>query len=247
MGLFDWFKKEKTIPVDLTWLRADMHSHLVPGIDDGAATIEASLDLVRGFVALGYQKLVTTPHILWELYQNTPETIGAGLKILQKAIAAEGLPIEVEAAAEYFVDDHFAEEVASPLPLLSFGNRLVLVEASSMAFHRDFKQVLFDLQLRDYTPVIAHPERYISLKKNPDFFDDLRYNGCLFQLNLMSLAGHYGLQSRELAERFIQKGFYDFVGSDLHHAQHFPVIERAAASPLLAQLRDSGRIRNHLL
>jgi protein-tyrosine phosphatase len=224
-----------------------MHSHIIPGIDDGAQDLEAALDLVRGFVRLGYRKLITTPHILWELYKNTPETIGSGLAILKAAIAKEGLPIEVHAAAEYFVDEHFAGLVADPKPLLTLSGDFVLVEASSMSFHADFKQIVFDLQLRGHTPVIAHPERYISLKKNPFFFDDLRYNGCLFQLNLMSLAGHYGVLSKELAEHFIRKGFYDLVGTDLHHAQHFPVIERAAASPLLAQLRDSGVLRNHEL
>jgi protein-tyrosine phosphatase len=245
MKLFNWFKKEKPVgAVSLEWLGCDMHSHLVPGVDDGAQDLDTALDLVRGFVRLGYKKLITTPHILWELYQNTPDTIGAGMNVLREAVHAEGLPIELHAAAEYFVDDHFAGEVAGTAPLLTLNKDLVLVEASAMAFHGDFKQIIFDLQLKGYTPVIAHPERYILLKKDPSFFDDLRYNGCLFQLNLMSLVGHYGVLSKDLAELFIKKGFYDFVGTDLHHAQHFPVIERAAASPLLLQLRDSGCLRN---
>ncbi|RYZ23462.1 MAG: hypothetical protein EOO16_04775 [Chitinophagaceae bacterium] len=246
MFLSRFFSKKKPASsrADLSWLGTDMHSHLVPGIDDGAADLEASLSLVRGFRRLGYKKLITTPHILWDLYQNTPAIIGAGLEALRAAVAAEGIDIELQAAAEYFVDEHFAQEVAAPEPLLSLDGNLVLVEASSMSFHAEFKQIVFDLQLRGYTPVIAHPERYISLKKDPTYFDDLRYNGCLFQLNLMSLAGHYGELSKELAARFIRNGFYDLVGTDLHHAQHFPVIERAAASPLLADLRASGRLRN---
>ncbi|TCZ73140.1 tyrosine-protein phosphatase [Flaviaesturariibacter aridisoli] len=244
--MFFW-KKRKPAAADLSWLVADMHSHLVPGIDDGAPDVETSLVLIEGLQRLGYRKLYTTPHILSDMYPNTPETIGAGLATLQSALREAGNDVPLSAAAEYFVDAHFAAMVKEQQPLLRLRDNLILVEASTFSAPLEFKEVLFELQLQNYQPIIAHPERYTYLKQDPGYLDDLRYNGCFFQLNLMSLAGHYGALSKELAENLIRKGFYDFVGTDIHHVQHLPVLERAAASPLLQKLRDSGRLQNDRL
>ncbi|RYY96176.1 MAG: hypothetical protein EOO11_14155, partial [Chitinophagaceae bacterium] len=213
-----FWKKRKPAAADLGWLGADMHSHLIPGIDDGAPDLEASLALIRGLRGLGYSKLYTTPHILWGMYDNTPETILGGLATVRQALKDEGIDLELGAAAEYFVDEHFAAEVAAKKPLLTLPGNHILVEASTYSAPFDFKEVLFELQLQNYTPVIAHPERYVYLKKDPSYLDDLRYNGCSFQLNLMALIGHYGTLSRELAEHLLRNDFYDFVGTDLHHA-----------------------------
>ena len=105
------FRKKHTKSVDLSWLGTDMHSHLIPGIDDGSPDLETSLKLIRGFVELGYRKIITTPHILWEIYPNTPEKITKGLEELRAAVEREQIPIELHAAAEYFIDDHFAEQL----------------------------------------------------------------------------------------------------------------------------------------
>ncbi|GAB4093976.1 tyrosine-protein phosphatase [Flaviaesturariibacter terrae] len=244
--MFFW-KKRKAPRVDLSWLKADMHSHLVPGIDDGAPDPETSLELIRGLLEMGYQKLYTTPHILSDMYPNTPETIGSALGTLRTALKEAGMDVPIEAAAEYFVDGHFADLVKEQKPLLTLPGNLILVEASTFSAPLEFKSVLFDLQLQNYTPVIAHPERYIYLKQDPGYLDDLRYNGCYFQLNLMSLVGHYGVLSKELAENMIRKGFYDFVGTDIHHVQHLPALAKAAASPLLEKLKDSGSLQNDKL
>ncbi|RYY40095.1 MAG: hypothetical protein EOO08_07090 [Chitinophagaceae bacterium] len=244
--MFFW-KKSKPARADLSWLVSDMHSHLVPGIDDGAPDTDASIELIRGLRALGYQKFFTTPHILSDMYPNTPETIGAGLDRLKAALTESGDEVEISAAAEYFVDAQFAEMVKEQVPLLTLPGKLILVEASTFSAPMEFKEVLFDLQLQNFTPVVAHPERYVYLKQDPSYLDDLRYNGCLFQLNLMALSGHYGVLSKELAERMINKGFYDFVGTDIHHPQHLPVLEKAAASPLLEKLKDSGSLLNATL
>ncbi|RYY88636.1 MAG: hypothetical protein EOO15_08390 [Chitinophagaceae bacterium] len=241
--MFFW-KKRKPARADLSWLVTDMHSHLAPGIDDGAPDTDASLHLIKGLQELGYQKFYTTPHILWGMYSNTPDTIGTALNTLHGALKADGHDVSIEAAAEYFVDEHFAAVVKAQEPLLTLPGNLILVEASTYSAPMEFKEVLFELQLQNYTPVIAHPERYIYLKQDPTYLDDLRYNGCFFQLNLMSLVGHYGVLSKELAERLINKGFYDFVGTDIHHPQHLPVLGKAAGSPLLEKLKDSGRLQN---
>src|ERR1051325_3035650 len=111
MFFFGKKKKESTSSLDLGWLGADMHSHLIPGIDDGAPNLSVSLDLIRGLQNLGYKKLITTPHILWEIYPNTPDKINRGLATLQNALQEAGIVIELQAAAEYFIDEHFEQNL----------------------------------------------------------------------------------------------------------------------------------------
>jgi protein-tyrosine phosphatase len=242
-----FFNKKPASHSDLAWLGADMHSHLIPGIDDGAPDLAASLELVKGFAALGYQKVITTPHILWELYPNTPEIITHGLGELRAAIVDEGIDIEIGAAAEYFIDEHFAADLQQKKPLLTLADNLVLVEISTVTAPFDFKEILFEMQLQNYVPVIAHPERYIYLKDNKSIFSDLKDSGCLLQCNLLSLTGHYGTSVQNLAEYLVKEELYDFVGSDLHHARHLEMIPRAASSPLLARLKASGQLKNGTL
>jgi protein-tyrosine phosphatase len=237
------FKKESS-ESSLSWLVADMHSHLVPGIDDGSPDLETSIELVKGFQQLGFKKIVTSPHILWEMYPNTPETIHTGLATLRAEIEKLGMEVEVRACAEYFIDEHFVEELQQKKPLLAIKDNMVLVEISTVTAPFDFKEVLFEMQMQNYQPVIAHPERYIYLRNNKSIFRDLKDAGCLLQLNLLSLIGHYGVSVQELAEYLIKEELYDFVGTDLHHAKHLPLLQKAAGASHLLRLRDSGRIRN---
>ncbi|MDB5251276.1 MAG: hypothetical protein JWP27_445 [Flaviaesturariibacter sp.] len=241
-------KKEAIIePADLSWLGTDMHSHLIPGIDDGSPDMATSIELVRGFQALGYRKVITTPHILWEMYPNTPDIIRTGVAALRAEMAAQGIQMEIGAAAEYFIDEHFVEELAQKRPLLTLKDNLVLVEISTVTAPFDFKEVLFELQLQDYVPVIAHPERYIYLKDNKAIFTELKDSGCLLQLNMGSLLGHYGASVQGLAEYLVREELYDFVGSDLHHSRHLDLMSRAAGLPLLARLKASGQLKNATL
>lgn len=240
-----FFKKSKAeTPLDLGPLVTDMHSHLVPGIDDGSPDLATSVELIRGFAELGYKKLITTPHILWEIYPNTAAGIRNGLQEVQAAVQAAGIDIELQAAAEYFIDDHFSEMLQQKEPLLTLSGNLVLVEFSMVTAPMDLKDVLFELQLQNYQPVIAHPERYTYLWRKKEFFQALRDNGCLLQLNLLSLTGYYGGAVQELAEYLAKSDLYDLAGSDLHNARHLQGIRRLGSNTIFRKLLDSGRLRN---
>lgn len=239
-------KKKRTALPDLGWLQTDMHSHLVPAIDDGSQDLETSIHLIQGMQELGYRKLITTPHILWDMYPNTPEIISAGISELRKEAAIQTPGIELHAAAEYFIDSHFQQLLQTRTPLLPLKNNLVLVEFSMVTESFDLMDMLFEMQLQNYQPVIAHPERYLYLKRKTDFFDELKNAGCYFQLNLLSLSGHYGSSVLELADFLVRKDYYDYVGTDLHHARHLEGLKKIQ-SPLLQRLKDSGVIKNHLL
>jgi tyrosine-protein phosphatase YwqE len=224
-----------------------MHSHLLPGIDDGSPDIETSLQLIRGMSELGFSKLITTPHIMWDMYKNTREIILNKLEELRAAVKAEGLAVEINAAAEYFLDDHVAGLLRNNEPLLAVSGKMVLVEFSLAQPSMSLKDILFEMQMQGYQPIIAHPERYIYLERNKDFYEELKDIGCLFQLNTLSLSNHYGKSVHELAQYLIKKGYYDLVGTDLHNFRHLDALSNPALAQGLQKLLESGKIINSQL
>ena len=239
-------RKKSSEPSNMGWLHADMHSHLIPGIDDGSPDMATSLQLIKGFQALGYKKIITTPHILWQIYPNTSEKILAGHAELKKVLTENGIDIEIHAAAEYFIDDYFVDLLEKKTPLLKISGNMVLVEISMVTLPMDVQDIIFEMQLQDYQPVIAHPERYVYLNRNKEFFGKLRDAGCLFQVNLLSLTGHYGSQVKELAEYLLKNEFYNLAGTDLHNKGHLEALQKLNPS-IVRKLQDYGRLQNSLL
>lgn len=237
-------KNSKTV-ADFSGLSVDMHSHLIPGIDDGAPDMATSLMLIRGLIDLGYKKIITTPHIYSDLYPNTPETIGTGFKAVTAELERQKIAVEFHAAAEYLMDDHFARALDANETLLTVKDNLVLVELSFVVPSINLKELLFKLQLNGYQPILAHPERYLYFGANKGWYDQLRDAGCLFQLNLLSLAGYYGKGPQELAEFLIKKKYVDILGTDLHHDRHLETLKNSSQIfNMVGKLLDSGLIRN---
>lgn len=241
-----FFWKKKIDPVDLSWLGTDIHSHLIPGIDDGAQEMAASIELIKELKQLGYKKIITTPHILWEMYPNTPEIIEEGLSALKTELAAQQIDMEIHAAAEYFIDEHFQNQLTAKIPFLTLKDNLVLVEFSMITAPLDLQDILFEMQLQQYQPIIAHPERYIYLRNRKEFFDELKNAGAQFQLNLLSITGHYGKPIQELAAYLLEKGMYDYAGTDLHGIKHIEKLKILSSFPLYNRLKELD-LKNHLL
>ena len=201
-----------------------MHSHLLPGLDDGAETLAHSLDLLRELQALGFTKLVMTPHVMGDFYKNTPEGIRAALATLRTAAAEEGLAnVVLECAAEYYLDEWLGRKLADGTELLTFGGerRYLLLETSYLNEPLNLNGTIFDLQAAGYQPVLAHPERYVYLYNRFSELERLRQeHGVLLQLNLNSLAGYYSPAARHVAEKLIDAKMVDFVGTDTHHLRH---------------------------
>ena len=223
-----------------------MHSHLLPGIDDGSPSPEVSLQLISGLAGLGYKKLITTPHVMWDIYRNTQEIIQAAYKTLTAAVKQEGIGIELHAAAEYYLDEHFVQMLDNNTPLLTLKDNLVLIEFSFISSPFDLKEILFKLQIKGYQPVLAHPERYVYLNSNRGFYDELKDAGCLFQVNLLSLTNHYGKGVTELAQYLIKKNYVSLLGTDLHHERHLDALQNASQAMMatVQRLLDSGNIIN---
>ena len=220
--MFNFLNKSKTLKRDTSIgsiLKTDMHSHLLPGIDDGAPDINTSLNLIKGLVNLGYTRLITTPHIMNDMYPNTPERIKSKLEEVKQSVAQAGIEVEIEAAAEYYIDEFFEEYIRSEELLCVQGKKL-LVEQSMMQEYPRFKDVIYELRLRGYTPIIAHPERYVYYYDKRHEFQWLRDAGCLLQVNILSLQGYYGKLERKLAENLFKEQMVDLLGTDCHHERH---------------------------
>lgn len=244
--MFSIFNKKKRARLDLSGLVADMHSHLLPGIDDGSPDTETSLQLITGLQELGYRKFITTPHILWDMYKNDANTIGAAYQELQQASQQQNnTAVPIKAAAEYFLDEHFDELLENNVPLLTLHKNWVLVEFSFVTTPLNFKDKLFNMQMKGYQPVLAHPERYLYFMSDRKWYDELKDAGCLFQLNILSLTGYYGKASLQLAQYLIGKRYINLLGTDCHHFRHLNTLRNAhnIMEPV-SSLLDSGQLLN---
>ncbi len=224
-----------------------MHSHLIPGIDDGSPDVATSIELIKGINNLGYKKIITTPHVMWDMYKNTPENILPGYDAVKNEIKRNNLDIELEVAAEYFLDDYFEKLVENDAQLLTIKNNLVLVEFSFVKEPIELKAVLFKLQIKGYQPVIAHPERYLYFGAQKYWYEEMKDTGCLFQLNILSLSGFYGKAPVELANYLIKQRYYNLIGTDLHNKHHLELLETFPSYAAIKKLIDSGDILNYQL
>jgi len=218
--MFGFFKNAHVIP-DLSFIGVDMHSHLLPGLDDGFVNIEDSIEIIKELQLLGYEKLICTPHILSDYYKNSPETILPKLAALQNALIENNISVKLEAAAEYMIDYDFEQMFYAGNQLLTFGKNYILVEMSYVAASPNFEKMIFELKVKGLQPILAHPERYNFYHQNFDIYNRLKDIGCLFQVNLLSLAGYYGKPVEKVALKLIKENMIDFIGTDLHHTNHF--------------------------
>lgn len=227
----------------LAALGADMHSHLLPGLDDGAETVAHSLELLRALRDLGFRKLIMTPHIMGDFYKNTPEGIRAALHLLREAAGAAGLgDVALECAAEYYLDEFLGRKLADGTEMLTFGGekRYLLFETSYMNEPLNLAEIVFELKAQGYCPVLAHPERYTYFYGRLADIEKLRRDyGVLLQINLNSLAGYYSPAAKKVAEQLIDGGLVDFVGTDTHHLRHTEtLLRRTLPHPYIQKLLE---------
>ena len=246
MGLLNLFKKKPELePINLSALGVDMHSHLIPGIDDGSKSMDETIAMLAKFEALGYRKIITTPHILSDYYKNTPEIILGGLQKVRETAKQLNLSIEIEAAAEYYFDEYFVEQIKQK-NILSFGENFVLLEFAFMDEPFNIESVLFDLQSAGYKPVLAHFERYIYWHGSIEKAIELRERGVKIQLNLNSLTGHYGPDVKKQAQALVDAKIVDFAGTDCHRIQHLMLLEANLKNPYLHKLLENPLLNSQL-
>lgn len=213
----------------------DMHSHILPGIDDGSESLEQSVELVRTMQGLGYRKLIMTPHIMSDFFRNTPEIIREKLGLLRDAVKEAGIAMELDCAAEYYLDEGFLEKLQQGGELLTFGDNYLLFETSFLNEPLNLREAIFMMRSKGYKPVLAHPERYTYFYGKFDSLAALREQGVLFQPNLNSLTGYYSPGAKAYAERLIDEGLVDFLGSDTHGLKHTNSLQKVLQSKHLTK------------
>lgn len=246
MGLFQKLFRPGFIPVEeasYAALGVDLHSHFIPGVDDGAETMEHSLEMLAGMQRLGFRKVVTTPHVMMDSYKNTPEIILTGLQNLRKAVTEKGLSIQVEAGAEYMVDDGF-EKIISDKTFLTFSNKYILIELSTFMPHPNLKNMIFQLQLEGYKVILGHAERYSYWYRAFHEYEDLKNREVFFQVNTLSFGGFYNADYRKMAEKLAKLDMIDFLGSDMHRPQQEAGLAQCRKLPVVDHLISSGRLMN---
>ncbi|HSZ24336.1 MAG TPA: CpsB/CapC family capsule biosynthesis tyrosine phosphatase [Cytophagaceae bacterium] len=223
-NIFSFAKEADTYTPDII---VDMHSHVLPMLDDGADNIETSLVLLSELQKIGYKKLIATPHIMGDFFKNTPQTIFPRLEELKKLAKEKGLSIELEAAAEYYLDEWFMDRLSKNEKLLTFGDNYLLFELSYINPSAYVDEAIFILKSQGYKPVLAHPERYTFWHGNTKVLKEIHDKGVILQININSLTGYYNRGAQKMAEELIDMGIVEMLGSDCHGMRHIEAMKKA--------------------
>jgi protein-tyrosine phosphatase len=243
-GLFKKGEAKKNITFDYSNIMVDMHSHVLPGIDDGAQTVEESIFLVKKMMDVGIKKIIATPHIMADYYKNTAESINGALAVLKAELVKQNLDIEVQAAAEHYFDETFEKRVDEGR-LMLIGDNYVLFEFSFISKPANAVAVIRKMRDLGLTPILAHPERYPYM--DIDQYRSIREWGVNFQLNTVSLAGYYGKETKKLAETLIDEQMVEFISSDMHHPRHAEALKEALRMPYVEKLLFDYPLKNIML
>jgi protein-tyrosine phosphatase len=236
--MFSFFKQKPPVKEPFSTIGVDMHSHLIPGIDDGAESLEDAVSMISRLKEMGYNKIITTPHTYKEYYPNTSDTILDGLKVLKSRLEELQIDVQVEAASEYFMDEHFAALLENKRLLTLGKTNYVLVEISFFGAPPGFEDYVFQMGLSGYRPILAHPERYAFYAKNFKKFERLVDLGCSLQINALSLTGRYGSLAQKTAEKLLKNEMVTFFGTDCHNMGHASQLYQLGQSAKWKKYRD---------
>lgn len=220
-GLFS--KNSKSSDTKKLWFTTDIHCHVLPGIDDGSPDVATSVELIQGLGNLGIERIIASPHVAAVEFPNTPDTLSDAYANLVPALEQADIEIPVSYSAEYRIDENLTDIIAENR-LIPYPGNYVLIENMWIQEPWNLDETIFNLQLKGYSPIFAHPERFEYYRSNPARLDEL-HSKIPFQINILSLAGYYGKQIKALAESLLKKGYCDFLGTDLHAQRHLECIQ----------------------
>lgn len=223
--MFSFFKSKTAAKTAYFPIQVDMHSHVLPGIDDGSPDVETSIRLIRGLSEMGIKKMIATPHIISDLYRNNPQKINAALEVVKAALQENNIPVEISAAAEYMMDSYFLELLNGDEELMTIQDKIILTEFSYAAKPNEPEKFSFAIQTAGYSPILAHPERYAYYYGNYSMYHRLVDLGFMLQLNALSLTGYYGKGAVKAADYMLKHGLISYIGTDMHHERHLSILQ----------------------
>lgn len=220
--MFDFFrKKQKNAQL---FYNTDVHCHILPGVDHGSQSVEQSLEMLEAEMQMGINRVICTSHVTAETFENTPESLTNAYNILCKAVEEAGLDIELHVSAEYRIDEYWDTQYAQG-NILPMPGKFILMENSFQQELLQLDELMFDLMVKGYRPILAHPERYGYYSHRHQRLEKLHSAGVKFQVNLLSLAGYFGQGPRETAVWLVKHGLVDMFATDMHDMKHAKVIQ----------------------
>ncbi|MDC3305913.1 hypothetical protein OAV36_03205 [Flavobacteriales bacterium] len=244
--MLKWFSKKKVEldPLDFSALKTDIHSHFIPGIDDGSPDMETTIFLIKEMQGLGFKKVITTPHVMSDFYKNSSDIILKGLTDIRAELKVQNINMKIEAAAEYYIDYDFEQKIGKE-KFLTFGDNYILVELSFMEAPKNLYDIIFKLQLEGYKVVLAHPERYAFFTM--DDYEELVNRGVLLQINWLSIIGYYSSQIEQKTKDLIAADMVSFIGSDCHNMNHAELYKKCQTKKAWHDLNNSSKLLNNTL
>jgi protein-tyrosine phosphatase len=236
--VFSLFKTKPKLSDLIPEGAVDIHSHILPGIDDGASTISHTTKLLEGLNKIGFSKCIATPHTLPEIWENTSNGIKETFQATKEQLQEPHQTMLQHAASEYMINEAFLERLQTE-PLLTIKDNIVLIEMSYMNPPLALKEIIFEIQLKGYQPLLAHPERYLFYHQNTKMYQTLKELDVKFQLNLLSSVGYYGSSVATAADFLLKENYIDFVGTDVHHMKHIGAFENKLIIKSEAALRSA--------
>lgn len=202
----------------------DLHSHLLFGIDDGSKDISESISLLKEAEKQGITELMITPHYIEESkYNCNNEDKEKRFDQLVQAVKDEGINIKLYLGNEVFINDNFIKLLKKKEITTLNNSKYILLEFPLGNMLYNTKDIIYELVVAGYVPVLAHPERYRIFQRHPDHIEEYLRMGVLLQGNYKSLFGKYGSQAKKTLIYFLKKHQITFLGSDCHHEKDFKI------------------------
>ncbi len=195
----------------------DLHSHIIYDVDDGSKSIEESIDIIKEASEKGITDMVATPHYMKGAMVSTPETINEKLNILREKLKEENVRINIYSGHEIYVDSTIFEDLENKKINTIEGTGYLLIELPLSQELNNLEDIIFELHIKGYNVILAHPERYRFVQKDIHSLDKLINSDVLLQMNISSLIGRYGTEAKQAAEALLKASMIHVLGTDVHH------------------------------
>lgn len=256
--MFGFFKRNKTLPT-FAPLVTDMHCHLLPLVDDGSKSLEESLEVMEAMSAVGFEQIRLTPHFCYPRFPNNEDDILMRYKNfcfeVEQNRGDRKIPCITSCTGEYQIDDGFQGHVDSGKlltyrfadPKMGAEKGLLLVEFSLRQKRMGLDEAIFSRTMDGYDVILAHPERYPYFDSNSSFLAQLKEQGVYLQVNILSLEGFYGPEAQKKAFDYIENGWVEFLGTDMHNVGYAMALKNASANKKIIKLMESTEFLNSKL
>lgn len=253
--MFDFLKKNRVSPI-YSPLVTDMHCHLLPLVDDGSKSLEESLEVMETMKQCGFKEIRLTPHFCYPRFPNKADDIRERYKNFCAEVEANkgtrDIPIMTSVTGEFQVSDGFDEYMNSGQlmtyrfsdPKRGSEKGMVLIEFSLHQKRMGLEDTVFKLQMEGYDVILAHPERYPYYDAHDDNLEQFKEQGVYLQVNILSLDGFYGESAQKKAFEYIENGWVEFLGTDMHNLMYAQALKHSTNNKKIIKLLDKYEFEN---